>query len=142
MDKIDNSILKILKNDGRISLSEISSQVGLSIPAVRERMKKMESSGAIKYYTVVLNNEYFGRNLDGYCKVELNSLEKDLEKFKEFVRNEEEVVECYTITGDYEFFVHFLTKDTKSLEDLIFKMRSLGIIKRSNTQIVLSKLKS
>ncbi len=141
MDSVDKNILEILKKDGRISLSEISNKVGLSIPAVRERIKKMEVSGAIKQYSVILNNEFFGKNLDCYCKVELNPTEGASNIFKEFILAEDAIIECYTITGDYEFLVHFLTEDTKSLEKLIFKMRDLGIIKRSNTQIVLSKMK-
>ncbi|MFR5071643.1 MAG: Lrp/AsnC family transcriptional regulator [Bianqueaceae bacterium] len=63
MDRIDSEIVRLLLKNARISMSEISSCVNLSVSAVSERLKKLESSGMIQQYTTILNPQAFNKDL-------------------------------------------------------------------------------
>lgn len=63
MDNIDIKILKLLQENSRISISEMSSKINLSIPAVSDRLKKLDASSLIKKYTIIINNKKFNKDL-------------------------------------------------------------------------------
>ena len=73
MDRIDNEILTLLLKDARVTLSEISNQVNLSVSAVGERLKKLENSGMIQQYTTILNPKAFHKDLTVIMLVTLNN---------------------------------------------------------------------
>lgn len=142
MDDIDVRILKSLQEDSRKPLSEISAEIHLSVPAVSERLRKLESSGVIKAYTTILDPEKFGKSIFAYCFLILKNKdpEKDL-KFKSFLENEPDILECYCLTGEYEYLLKIRTDSTKSLENLLVKMRKEAPVIKTSTSIVLSTRK-
>lgn len=142
MDAIDLAMLKLLQKNARISLSEISGQINLSLPSVSERLRKLERSGVIEGYTVKLNPDKFGRNLWCYCFIVMKDKNAHSDDaFLQFIAGEPDILECHCITGDYEYLLKIATKSTKELERLLARLREQFPVVRSNTVTVLSTIK-
>ncbi|WP_105615893.1 Lrp/AsnC family transcriptional regulator [Vallitalea okinawensis] len=141
MDKIDLSIIHLLQQNARMSISEISSKVNLSISAVSERLKKLENSNLIKQYTAIINPESFQKDLTVIMFVSLERSQYST-KFMEFVETEEEVLECHYIAGTYDYALKVITKNTESLQSIINKLKSLPGIRKTQTNVVLSSVKN
>ena len=133
MDVTDDKIIKILQEDGRISMKDLASLVALSPPAVAERVKRLEESGVIKGYKAVINAEKLGRNINVLINVDMKVQGRD--KFLEFVKNEDSIVECYHVTGPYCMILKASLDKMSSLEKLIGKIQVFG---DTETFIILS----
>jgi len=142
IDEIDLSILKELSKDARTPLSSISSKVNLSVPAISERIKKLEKGGYINKYTTVLEPKMFNKNLICFCLITLKYDEERLEVFKEIVKSEPDILECHCITGEYEYLLKIITDGPESLEKLLSFIRRKALVLTSSTSISLSTLKN
>ena len=137
LDTQDQKILQILQRDGRGSASRISEEVGLSIPAVTERMKKMQESGVITGYQVVLDRKALGYDVAAFITI----VSESSAHFNEVVENAKkttEVVQCFTTTGAGSHIVYVVTQDTSSLETLLREIQSWPGVTRTITNVVLS----
>lgn len=141
MDKIDLNIISLLQQNARMSISEISSKVNLSISAVSERLKKLEHSDYIKQYTAIVNPESFHKDLTVIMFVSLERSQYS-HKFLEFIEHEEEILECHYIAGSYDYSMKIITRNTESLQDIINKLKSLPGIRKTQTNVVLSSVKN
>ncbi len=141
MDAIDIEILEILKKNSRKTVSQISQSINLSISAVSDRLKKLEASGVIKQYTVILDEEILDRTVTAIIMVALEKPSATSE-FKEFVLKEKEIIDCYLLAGDYDFALKIVTKDIHTLEHLLNKVKSRDGLLKTKTTIVLNTLKN
>lgn len=141
MDDIDVSILKLLQKNSRISASDISGEVNLSVSAIGERLKKLEGTGVIKQYTAIINAEYLHKELTAVMYI---SLERPqfTNQFLNFVELEEEILECHYIAGNYDYIVKIVTTNAASLEKLLNRIKSVKGVAKTNTSIVLSTIKN
>lgn len=141
MDKINLHILNELKENGRATASDISKNVNLSVPAVAERIRKMEQSKLIEKYTVKINREQAGYKLLAFILVNLDKTES-IEGFRKSIVATSNVLECHHVAGTYDYLLKVLVEDTRRLEDFLSKTlkKSQGVIS-SNTIICLSTLK-
>ena len=141
MDQIDRYILEILQNNSRATASEISKSVELSIPAVSERIKKMEESGIIERYSIRVNRPAAGYHLLALVFVTIEKTGQ-IEGFRKTIVSFPQVLECHHIAGDYDYLLKLLLRDTSELEDFLSnKLKTLDGVVRTNTQIILSTLK-
>ena len=90
MDDIDKKILKNLQKNARMTISDLSSQVSLSMPAISERLKKLEASGVIKQYTVILDPAMLNKHLMALMFLRFDNPTHS-DSFAEFVKNEAEM---------------------------------------------------
>ncbi|MDN5205111.1 Lrp/AsnC family transcriptional regulator [Fulvivirgaceae bacterium BMA10] len=140
MDKIDRKILNELSTNARISGAEIARKVHLSVPAVTERLRKLDKSGIIDRYTIRFNRESLGFNVLAFIKVWLDHTKVD--QTKERLLAMSEVLECHHIAGEYDLLLKILVKNTTQLEDLLTKkIKNDPAITRTSTTIVLSTYK-
>ncbi len=141
MDNIDIKILKILQENSRISSSDISRKVNLSLSATTERIKKLEISGVIKHYTTIIDSGTVGKELTAIMNV---SLERPqfTEVFMEFIYEEDEITECHYTAGGYDYIIKIITKNTTTLEQLLNRIKSVPGVLKTNTNIVLSTVKN
>jgi Lrp/AsnC family transcriptional regulator, leucine-responsive regulatory protein len=141
MDTIDLKIIDVLKENGRASSSEISKRVNLSIPAVAERIRKMEEANIIEKYTIKVNRDKINFRLLAFVFVNIDKPE-NVEEFRKYIVKYNSVLECHHVAGEYDYLLKVLVEDTKSLEYFISNMLKniKGVIK-SNTIIALSSLK-
>lgn len=140
MDEVDVKILKILINNGRQTVSEISSQVNLSIPAVSERIRKLEKSGIIDRYIAVLNPKKLNKDLTALMFVGIERV-KPITEFLNLVNNNDDILECHYIAGDYDYLLKIVTENTSTLENILNSIKSVKGIQKTKTVFVLSTTK-
>lgn len=141
MDVTDIKILGILKKNGRATASEISKRVNLSIPAVSERIRKLEESEIIEKYTVKINRENTNKKLMAFIFVNIDKTE-NVEGFRDNIVKQSSVLECHHMAGEYDYLLKVLVEDSKSLESFITgTLKKIKGVNKSNTIIVLSSLK-
>lgn len=141
MDIIDAKILEVLKQNGRSTASDISKKVNLSIPAVSERIRKLEEANIIEQYTVKINREKMGYKLLAIIFVNIDHT-ANIQQFRESIVQFSEVMECHHMAGEYDYMLKVLVEDTAQLEDFLSeKLKSIRGVQTSNTLIVLSTLK-
>lgn len=141
MDEIDSRILDALKENGRATASEISKKVSLSIPAVTERIRKLEQSGIIQQYTVRLNQKAQGYSLMAFILVNLDCSEHT-DQFRAQIVRERNVLECHHIAGPNDYLLKVLVADTDELEHFISHvLKKMKGVVSSNTFIRMSTLK-
>jgi len=135
VDLINNKILRSLQENARQSNTAIGKEVGISSPAVAERIRKMEDAGLIHSYRAVVAPEKIGYQLKAI--ITLRAFMGKLKPFLENVKKWEEVVNCYRITGDENIVMEVVLRDQKHLEQFIDVVITYG---ESKTQIVLSQV--
>ncbi len=133
VDSINNGILKCLQVNARQSNTAIGKTVGISSPAVAERIRKMEDAGIIKSYRAVIASEMIGYQLKAI--ITIRAFMGKLKPFLENVKKWEEVINCYRITGNENIVMEVVLRDQKHLEKFIDVVITYG---ESKTQIVLS----
>ncbi|MGX9758430.1 Lrp/AsnC family transcriptional regulator [Clostridioides difficile] len=141
IDEIDLKIINSLKKNSRASTSEISRQVNLSIPAVSERIKKIEQSNIIQKYTIQINRKKTKYKLLAFVLINTD-LSKSIEEFKKTMLEYDTVLECHHISGEYDYLIKVLAEDTNELEEFIsITLKKVRGIQKANTTIVLSTIK-
>jgi Lrp/AsnC family leucine-responsive transcriptional regulator len=143
MDAIDRKILKVLQSDARASLQQVGQAVGLSASPCWERIKKMELAGVIEGYTVRLNPQALGLNDTVLVQLTLDShTDNTLEKFGEVLATIPEVLEAYLVSGEYDYLLRVVVKDTRDYERLLReKLYKIKGIRHSKSSFVLRTMK-
>jgi len=141
LDSIDLNILKALDKNARSKVSDISKVVGLSIPAVSERLKKLEETGVIDNYGVRVNRKKLDFRLLAIVFVNIDH-SLNIESFRKNIVSFPEVLECHHMAGEYDYMLKVLLEDTEELESFIsHKLKTIKGVQKSNTLISLSTLK-
>ncbi len=140
MDGLDKQILECLIENGRMTASEISKRVSLSIPAVSERIRKLEQSGVVDKYSVILNPAKMGNHLTAIMLVSMERPRYN-EGFVTHVALEPEVMECHYLAGDFDYVLKIVTADTETLEKLLNRIKSVPGVQKTRTNVVLSTVK-
>lgn len=135
IDAINLQVLKLLQANSRLTNAEIGRKVGLSSPAVAERIKKLEDYGVINGYHTEVSYTKMGYQLKAMItlKAFVGRLQPFLIKAQEF----KEIVNCYRITGNENIIMEVVLKDQIHLQEFIDKLISYGEVK---THIILSSL--
>ena len=112
LDNKDFSILRLLQQNARMSVKEIADKVHLSTTPVHERIKRMEGSGVIKQYAALVDHTKLKKGLIAICYVSLKEHNKTAgTKFVKAIQLMTEVVECYTISGEFDFMLKVMCED-------------------------------
>lgn len=133
VDKINWKILNSLQQNARQPNTQIGRRVGISSPAVSERIKKMEDSGIIQGYVTMVSPYEAGYQLKAI--ITLRAFMGKLKPFLEIVKTYDEVLNCYRITGNENIVMEVVLKNQKHLETFIDQLIIYG---ETKTQIVLS----
>ena len=141
MDELDHKILACLKENARAKLSSIAEQINLSITATTERIHRMEAEGIITGYRVVIDEGRMGKDLKALISVSLEHPRYNNE-FAEMVKNHPDILECYYITGDYDFHLKVSTSGGEGLEQLLNYIKAIKGVSLTRTLVVLSTIKS
>ena len=141
MDELDIRILNQLKDNARATASEISRQVNLSVPAVTERIRKLESSGTIERFTIKVNRAKQDYHLLAFIMVAIDHTQNIL-PFREEICRCPNVLECHHLAGTADYMLKVLVRNTLELEDFLMnKLKKIDGVVSSNTFISLSTLK-
>jgi len=140
IDEIDIQIINLLQDNARIKRNAIAEKVGLTIPAVSERLKKIEDRGLIKQYAAIIDSKSAGYDVTAFIFVFMES-SKYYDSFTKKADAENEILECHSITGDGSHLLKVVTKDTSSLEKILSKIQAWSGVTGTKTNIVLTTLK-
>ena len=141
LDQVDWNILNILQVEGRSSASHIADQIGMSIPAVTDRIKKLQESGVILGFTTLVNHRKVGLDVSAFITV----ISESSSHYSDVVRQANktpEIVQCFTTTGNGSHVLLAITENTTSLEKLLRIIQSWPGVMRTETQMILSSYKS
>ncbi len=118
LDELDLQILQLLQQNARITVKEISETIYLSTTPVHERIKRLEQSGVIKQYVTLLDRDKVGRGLMVICYVSLKAHSKTAGvQFIKTMNALQEVVECYSISGEFDFMLKVACRDMNAYYD-------------------------
>ncbi len=144
LDETDLRLLRIVGRDSRFTIKELAAKVNLSASPVFERMKRLEKEGYIKKYVALLNAEKLNYGFVVFCNVKLKTHDKSIgHRFVEDILKIDEVVECYNISGDYDFLLKVFAKSMKHYQDFVFnKLGSVDSIGSTHSTFVMSEIKN
>ena len=128
LDDTDIQLLKLLGEDSEITIKDLAAKVHLSPSPVFERVKRLKASGYIKKYIALLDAEKLNYGLIVFCNIKLKQHDKNIgHDFVTDIMKLGEVVECYNISGDFDFLLKVYAKDMKHYQDFVFN--KLGAVK-------------
>ena len=140
IDEIDAKILMLLQQEGRMKRNRIAEEVGLSVPSVSERMRKLEERGIITGYHAVLNAKRMHIDITAFIRV----MVENSDHYQNFVDKAyalPEVLEVHSITGEGSHILKVRTKNTTTLEKLLANLQAWPSVHGTSTSIVLSTYK-
>ena len=118
LDNKDLTILHLLQQNARMTVKEIADKIHLSTTPVHERIKRMEASGVIKQYATLVDHTKVNKSLIAICYVSLKEHSKTAgTKFVKSIMQMPDVVECYTISGEFDFMLKVMTADMNAYHD-------------------------
>lgn len=143
LDKFDLAILKVLQQNARASLNDIGAAVGLSSTPCWNRIKRMESAGVIRGYTVDIDPASLGFMDTVIVHVTLEShSEETLYEFGRALAQIPEVLEAFLVSGDYDYYIRIAVRDTRDYERLLREqLYRIPGIRHSKSCFVLRRLK-
>ena len=141
MDATDLEILKCLRENSRINASDIGERVDMSVSAVIERIKKLDNSGVVRKYTLLVEPKRIGYDVLAYISVSLEH-PKFNQSFEKAVADNRHVIECHYITGDFDFLLKVMTASMDGLTGILNSIKSISGVSLTRTLIVLSTSKS
>lgn len=112
MDSIDGDILRYLQSDARLSMTALGKCIGLSQPAVTERVKRLEEQGVIKGYRAKISNEKVGKAIVAFILFRTTKCNN----FVDYCKEASQVIECHRISGEYNYLIKVVVESTKELE--------------------------
>jgi Lrp/AsnC family leucine-responsive transcriptional regulator len=141
MDELDSRIVDLLQRDGRATQLEISRTVGMSQPAVAERIRKLEEKGVITGYTARVDAAKLGKDITAFIGVSIEH-PKYFEGFARKMLAMPEVLEAHRVAGQDSYILKVRTSNTKTLDTLLVEtLRTISGVTRTHTTIVLSSIK-
>ena len=140
IDKTNIEILKLLQTNARMSVSEIAMEVGLSVPAAAERVKKLVESKTIEGFNSTLDAKELGFDLCAFIAVISSSSDHYQDIIDEAERNSA-VLECHSVTGEGSHLLKIRVKNSTKLEELLSTIQGWPGVIRTHTMLVLSTFK-
>ncbi|MCB9660314.1 MAG: Lrp/AsnC family transcriptional regulator [Polyangiales bacterium] len=137
LDAIDRQVVVALQADAKISLKSVGEQVGLTAPAVMERVRKLESAGIITGYHACVDARAMGLDIAAFIGVSVHDPAR-LSDIEDWVEAMPQIMECHHVTGGHTLLLKVKVKNTNSLERLISRVRSLDGVEGTHTMVVLS----
>lgn len=138
MDKIDGKILEILMKDARTPHARIAEEVGLSRPAVSDRIRKLETTDIIKGYSVILDPQSLGQFITAFISAKHPGiLDNAVQRALNDLEVNPEIIEIHSIAGEDCFLVKVRTQDMKSLNEIVHQLKKPPLMMTTKTTIVL-----
>ncbi len=118
LDEKDIELLKLLQDNARMTVKEIADKINLTPTPVHERIKRLEETGVIKQYAALVNSSKVGKGLTVICYVSLKEHSKAAgAKFIKAIHALNEIVECYNISGEFDFMLKVISENMETYYD-------------------------
>lgn len=140
MDNIDKKILKILSENANMPTTEISAAVNLSVPAVNKRISKLRENNTVRSFTIITDGEKVSKPILAFILV-VARYNDGVEALMELIEKDIDVLECYAVTGEYDYILKVSTKDVKELENKLLLYKRQKCVLKSYTMLSLMEHK-
>ncbi|HLP17543.1 MAG TPA: Lrp/AsnC family transcriptional regulator [Bacteroidota bacterium] len=140
LDDIDLTILDILQKNGRTRRNDLAAAVGLSIPSISERLRKMEESGILEGYHAFVNPKKVGKDITAFITVTVDS-SKHYKAFIDHAHANDEILEVHSVTGQGTHLIKVRTDNASTLEKLLGTIQAWSGVVTTTTSVVLSTTK-
>ncbi|MEW6512106.1 MAG: Lrp/AsnC family transcriptional regulator [Bacteroidota bacterium] len=140
LDEIDVKIMEVLQKKGRTRRNDLAEAVGLSLPSVSERLRKLEDQQYITGYHATVDHRKLGKDITAFIFVTVDS-SRHYAQFLEHAQGADEILECHAITGEGSHLLKIRTVNTSSLEKLLAKIQAWAGVVSTRTNLVLSTSK-
>ena len=142
-DTIDRHLIKLLQTDSKQTNKALSTKLNLSVTAVYERIKKLENQGVINRYVALVNKKEVEKSFVAYCHIKLVKHSQEyVVQFEKEVANLNEVMECYHISGDYDYLLKVLVKDMAAFREfMVNKLTTINHIGSTHSMFVINEVK-
>lgn len=143
LDETDLNILKELIKDSRLSVRELASRVHRSATPVFERLRRLENEGVIKQYSIVVDDDAIGRGFTVFCNVSLRHISSEIHReFADSVGGMQEVVECYNVSGAFDYMLKVQVPDMKAYRTFVTeKLGKLQVLDSVQSVFVMEEIK-
>ncbi|WP_162128066.1 Lrp/AsnC family transcriptional regulator [Flavobacterium phycosphaerae] len=144
MDATDKKLLTLLQQDAKQTTKQLSAKLSLSVTAVYERIKKLEREGIIDNYVVLLNRNKINKGFVVFCHIKLIQHSKEfLTHFERQVVKLEEVLECFHVSGDYDYILKVCVKDMEEYREfMVTKLTTLQHIGSTHSTFMIGEVKN
>ena len=144
MDITDRKLLMLLQQDSTKTTKELSAKLSLSVTAIYERVKKLEREGIINKYVAILDQKKVEKSFVVFCHLKLIQHTKEyLTRFEQEVVKLEEVLECYHVSGDYDYILKIYVKDMEAYREfMVTKLTTLQHIGSTHSTFMISEVKN
>jgi len=144
LDQIDKRLLEALQEDSKQTTKLLSAKLNLSPTAVYERIKKLEKAGVIANYSALLNKKLIGRDFMAFCQIKLIKHSKEyVTTFETQIVKLDEVLECYHISGDYDYLLKVAVQDMEAFRHfMVTKLTTLQYIGSTHSSFTISEVKN
>ncbi|MDO4543496.1 MAG: Lrp/AsnC family transcriptional regulator [Clostridia bacterium] len=140
MDQIDAKLLHLLAENADRTSAELVPDLNLSIPAINKRIAKMKASGQISKVTILTSPKLIGKPLIAYVMLVLRRFSQKSELL-DYVERDIDILECYAITGEYDFILKICASDIDALEAKLLHLKDKCGVSKSNTILTLMQHK-
>lgn len=142
-DTIDKKLLQLIQQDSKQTNKELSNKLNLSVTAVYERIKKLEREGVIKKYVALIKKEKIQKSFVAFCSIKLIQHSQDyVVKFERDVAKLNEVMECYHISGDYDYLLKVLVKDMEAFREfMVNRLTKISHIGSTHSTFMINEVK-
>ena len=142
-DEIDRKLLQLLQEDSKQTTKALSNKLNLSVTAVYERIKKLENNGVVSQYVALVDKSKVEKDFVAFCHVKLIQHSQDyVVKFEREVCKLDEVLECYHLSGDYDYLLKVLVKDMKAFREfMVEKLTKIDHIGSTRSMFMINEVK-
>ena len=142
LDNYDHKILELLQNDGRMTITELSNQIGLSKTPCLKRIKKLENAGYIKGYKAIINHALIENNHIAFVQIKMNDTKTmALNAFNKEIKKIPEVEQCHMIASNFDYLLKVRTANMESYRKVLGeKISSLPNVQHSSTFVVMAEV--
>lgn len=133
MDTTDTNILAILQEDGRISMKALGQRVGLTSPAVSERVRRLEESGVIKGYRAIVDPDKINKRIKAFITISIKT--HNYQRFRDHAPQNPKIIEAHHVTGGDSMILKVMVEDMAELESVIDGLKAYG---DTQTNLILS----
>ncbi|MDX1272126.1 Lrp/AsnC family transcriptional regulator [Bizionia paragorgiae] len=143
LDTIDKKLLDLLQNDSKQTNKALANKLNLSVTAVYERVKKLENLGVISKYVALLTKEKADMAFVAFCHIKLTQhTQNNIVEFENAVNNLNEVLECFHISGDYDYLLKVIVKDMEAFREfMVEKLTTINHIGSTHSMFMINEVK-
>jgi Lrp/AsnC family transcriptional regulator, leucine-responsive regulatory protein len=143
LDSKDVEILRLVQENAKLTVRDIAVKIHLSATPTHERIKRLEKHGVIMKYAALLDNRMVNKSIMVICNVSLRDHDKKTaQRFIESVQGFKEVIECYNISGEFDFMLKIVAESMESYHDFfVNKLSEIPGIGQTKSSFVMDSIK-